>query len=111
MRAYYVGSLAPIAKLRAMVGPQEPVPDAHAAQAAECDASCEHHRPARLSWAKLHKRLRDLELEHGPNCAVDLKIIAAIHERPAIGKILTQLRLQALALPRAPAFGSYFQAS
>ena len=55
------GVLAPNAKLRALVVPQEvpqgPEPAAQAAQPAECKANCAHHRPVRLSWAKLLKRV------------------------------------------------------
>jgi hypothetical protein len=59
----------------------------------------------RLSWAKLLKRVFDLDLEHCPNCGGELKIIAAILEAPVIEKILTHLGLQARAPPRAPARG------
>jgi hypothetical protein len=31
----------------------------HAATFAECEAICAHHRPVRLSWAKLLKRVFD----------------------------------------------------
>ena len=72
------GVLAPNAKLRALVAPQEPEPAAQAAQPAECEATCVHHRPVRLSWAKLLKRMFELDLEHCPNCGGELKIIAAI---------------------------------
>jgi hypothetical protein len=50
------GVLAPNAKLRAMVVPQEPEPPAPAAVPAQCEASCTHHRPVRLSWASLAGR-------------------------------------------------------
>ena len=43
----------------------------------ECEANCARHRPVRLSWAKLLKRVFDLDLEHFPNCGSELKIIAA----------------------------------
>ena len=49
--------LVPNAKLRALVVPQEPEPAVQAAQPAECEATCVHHRPVRLSWAKLLKRV------------------------------------------------------
>ena len=97
------GVLAPNAKLRAMVVPQVPEPPAQAAPPAKCEANCAHHRPVRLSWAKLLKRVFDLELEHCPNCGGDLKIIAAILEQPVIEKILTHLGLQARAPPRGSA--------
>ena len=57
--------LAPNAKLRALVVaqevpqevPQEPAPAGREAKPAECEASCARHRPLRLSWAKLLKRV------------------------------------------------------
>ena len=49
--------LAPNAELRALVVPQEPEPPAQAAPPAECEAICAHHRPVRLSWAPLLKRV------------------------------------------------------
>jgi hypothetical protein len=53
--------------------------------------------------AQLLKRLFDLDLEHCPNCAGELKIIASILEQPVIEKILARLGLQARAPPFAPA--------
>ena len=89
-------SLTTSAKLRSLVVPQEPEPAAQAAQPAECEATCVHHRPVRLSWAKLLKRVFDLDMEHCPNCGGgELKIIAAILQQPVIEKILTHLGLQA----------------
>ena len=41
----------------------------------------------RLSWAKLLKRMFDIDMEHCPNCGGELKIIAAIMEQPVIEKI------------------------
>ena len=51
------GVLAPNAKLRALVVPQElpqePEPAARQAKPAVCEANCAHHHPVRLGWAKL----------------------------------------------------------
>ena len=105
------GVLAPNAKLRALVVPQEPEPPAPAAPPAEGEAGCAHHRPVRLSWAKLLKRVFEIDIGHCPNCGGELKIIAAILEQPVIEKILTHLGLQARAPPRAPARGSQLQAA
>ena len=105
------GVLAPNAKLRAMVVPQEPEPPAQAAPPAECQASCAHHRPVRLSWARLLKRVFALDLEHCPNCGGELKIIAVILEQPVIEKILTHLGLQARAPPRSAAREQALQAA
>jgi hypothetical protein len=84
-RIRFHGVLAPNAKLRALVVPQVPEAPERAAKSAVCDANCAHHRPVRLSWAKLLKRVFDLDLEHCPNCGGELKIIAAILEQPVIG--------------------------
>ncbi len=68
-------------------------PSAQEAKPAECEASCVHHGPVRLSWARLLKCVFELDLEHCPNCGGELKIIAAILEQPVIEKILTHLGL------------------
>ena len=109
------GVLAPSsttsAKLRALVVPQVPEAPAQTTQPAACEASCAHHRPVRLSWAKLLKRVFEIDMEYCPNCGGELKIIAAILEQPVIEKILTHLGLQARAPPRAPARGQALQAA
>ena len=65
----------------------------------------------RLSWAKLLKRVFEIDLEHCPNCGGEPKIIAAIRKQPVIAKILTHLGLQARAPRRAPARESQLQAA
>ncbi len=105
------GVLAPNAKLRAQVVPQEPQPPTQAAPPAECEANGAHHRPVRLSWARLLKRVFEIDMEHCPNCGSELKIIAAILDAPVIEKILTYLGLQARAPPRASARGPQLQAA
>ena len=62
-------------------------------------------------WARLLKRVFELELEHCSTCGGELKIIAATLEQPVIQKILTHLGLQARAPPRAPARGPQLQAA
>ena len=57
--------------------------------------------PVRMSWARLLKRVFDIE--HCPNCGAALKIIAAIEDPPVIVRILTHLGLPTRALPRSPA--------
>ena len=64
----------------------------------------------RLGWAKLLKRVFDLDLKHCPNCGGELKSIAAILKQPVVEKILTQLGLQARAPPRSAARGQALQA-
>jgi len=53
-------------------------------------------------WAKLLKRVFEIDMEHCLSCGGALKIIAAILEQPVIEKILTHLGLQARAPPQAP---------
>jgi hypothetical protein len=61
------------------------------------------HAPARLSWARLLKRVFDIDIERCPNCGAHLKIIAAIGDRAVIVSILTNLGLPARAPPRSRA--------
>ncbi len=56
-----------------------------------------------MSWARLLKRVFDIDVEHCPQCGGDLKIIAAIEEPAVIVRILTHLGLPARAPLRAPA--------
>jgi len=63
--------LALNAKLRALVVPQEAEAPAQAVPPADCEANCAYHRPVRLSWAKLLKRVFELDLEHCPSFGGD----------------------------------------
>jgi hypothetical protein len=99
------GVLAPNAKLRALVVPQGPPaqvqPATEAAAAAECEVESVQARPQRISWARLLKRVFDIDMQHCPNCGGgELKIIAAILERPVIEKILMHLGLDPQPPPR-----------
>ena len=102
------GVLAPNAKLRPLVVPQGPPAQAQATTEAAAAAGCEvetvQARPHRISWARLLKRVFDIDMQHCPNCgAGELKIIAAIVERPVIEKILTHLGLDPQPPPRGRA--------
>ena len=77
---------------------------AEVATGTECEAEPVQGRPGHTRWARLLKRVFDIDMQHCPNCAGgQLKIIAALLERPAIEKILTHLGLQAQPPPRAQA--------
>ena len=58
--------------------------------------------PAPVSWARLLKRVFEIDIEQCPQCGGTLKFIAAIEHPPVITKILTHLGLSARAPPRAP---------
>ena len=93
------GVLAPNAKLRSKIVPAPPEP------ATESSSEDTHGQraPARISWARLLKRVFDVDVEHCPNCGGALKIIAAIEDPPVIVKILSHLGLPTRGPPRAPA--------
>ena len=49
-------------------------------------------RPNRIGWAQLLKRVVDFDMQHCPNySAGELKVIAAVLERPVIEKMLSHL--------------------
>ena len=60
-------------------------------------------RPARMSWARLLKRVFDIDVENCLNYGGGLKIIATIEEPPVIVRILADLGLPTCAPPRSPA--------
>ena len=101
------GVLAPNAKLRPLVvppGPQVQEADTDAAAPAECEVETVQARPNRISWARLLKRVFDIDMHTCPNCGGgELKIIAAILERPVIERILTHLGLEPQPPPRGRA--------
>ncbi len=90
------GALAPHAKLRAAIVPIS----AQTAHAADCAHA--HGARADMSWARLLKRVFDLDVERCV-CGGTLKIIAAIEAPAVIARILTHLGLPARAPPRSPA--------
>jgi len=57
----------------------------------------------RISWARLLKRVFDIDIEHCSQCDGKMKIIAAILESSVIAKILDHLGLSSRAPPKAPA--------
>ena len=102
------GVLAPNAKLRSLVVPQGPPADKEPATDAAATAECENEtaraRPARISWARLLKRVFDIDMQRCPNCgAGELRIIAAILERPVIEKILAHVGLDPQPPPKGRA--------
>ena len=97
----YHGVLAPNAKLRALVVPNEKTP----VTPEPGESDIEQHTPnaSRMSWARLLKRVFAIDIEICPDCQGRLKILAAIESPDAIEKILTCLGLPAQPPPIAPA--------
>jgi hypothetical protein len=99
------GLLAPNAKWRSKVVPQQQSDTPLLSQTQPEEEPPEHGRPLRLGWAKLIKRVFNLDLTHCQSCGGDLRIIAAITQRHAIEKILNHLGLAPRPPPVAPARG------
>ncbi len=97
----YNGVLAPNAKLRPQIIPGRAVTANNTAD--ELDGSPHHAGSARMSWARLLKRVFDIDVEHRTHCGGNLKIIAAIEDPSVITKILAHLGLPTRAPHRAPA--------
>ena len=98
------GVLAPNAKLRPLVVPQQPPAQAQAASEAAAPAECEVETvqawPNHIRLARLLKRVPGIDMQHCPNCGGELKMIAAILERPVIEKTLSHLGLDPQLPPR-----------
>jgi hypothetical protein len=75
------------------VVPQGPPAQAHVATGVAAPAECRQAEPERaraqnIGWARLLKRVFDIDLWRCPSCgAGELKIIAAILQRAAIEKL------------------------
>jgi hypothetical protein len=77
---------------------------ASVAAAGQCEVETAQARPRRISWARLLKRVFDIDMQHCPNCgAGELEMIAAILERPVIQKILDHLGLEPQPPPKGRA--------
>jgi len=90
--------LAPNAKLRREIVPSPP----EQATAPACDHAQAQGAPARMSWARLLKRVFDIDIEHCPNCGGSIAAPSTrtgIEDPPVIIKILSHLGLPT----RAPA--------
>ena len=92
------GVPAPNAKLRPQIIPGKPL-------SVSDDLGEATHQPAsaHMSWARLLKRVFDIDIEHCLHCGGTLKIIAAIEDPTVITKILAHLGLPTRAPPRTPA--------
>ena len=91
------GVLAPNAKLRSQVVPVPPPQKT----AGEGDCEHAHSKPLRMTWARLLKRVFDIDIEQC-QCGGKLKLIAVIEQPDVIEKILTHLGLAAQPPPIAP---------
>ena len=73
---------------------------------AATESGCGHGRPARVSWARLLKRVPEIDIQPCPNCGRQLKIIAANVESAVIEQRSSRTwdcGPQGRASPRTPA--------
>jgi len=95
------GVLAPNAKLRSEIIPGSRKNKSN--PSCTNDAVPPSSASVRISWARVLKRVFDIDIERCPHCGGTLKIIAAILESGAITKILDHPGLFSRAPPGAPA--------
>jgi hypothetical protein len=100
--------LAPNDKHRKLVVPKPPpVAEVNSAETTESPSK------ARISWARLLKRVFNIDVETCAECGGKTKIIAAIEDPPVIRKILEHLGLPTkppvihAARSRGPPVGSF----
>jgi putative transposase len=87
------GALAPNTRLRPDIIPNVPVnANTPSADHAEVPPPL---APARMSWARLLKRVFEIDMEYCSQCGGTLEVIVAIEDPPVITKILTHLGLPA----------------
>ena len=92
------GVLAPNAKLRAKVVPKGKQKTSHMCEREESKA---HSAPVLMSWARLLKRVFEIDMEHCA-CVGQIKFIAVIEQPEVIEKILTHLGLSPQPPPIVP---------
>jgi hypothetical protein len=91
--------LAPNAKRRSKVVPVAPAQTT----TGEGDCTQEQGKPLRMTWARLLKRVFDIDVERCA-CGGKLKLIAVIEEPAVIEKILKHIGLDAQPPPREKAW-------
>ena len=64
------------------------------------------HRPRRLSWAELMRRVFAIDVLECPNCGGPMRFLAAIHPPETTRAMLECLKLPSQAPPTAPARAS-----
>ncbi|WP_143083292.1 transposase [Nitrosomonas communis] len=99
------GVLAPNAKLRSEITPGS---KKNKNNPSDRNDNVPPMASVRISWARLLKRVFNIDIEHCPHCGGALKIIAAMLKKAAITNILDHLGLLSRALPRALATRASF---
>ncbi len=94
----FAGVFAPHFKHRALVVPKPKAPPP--------EPQLEDHKKSKLTWARLLKRVFDIDVETCSRCGGKMKIIASIEDPRVIKKILSHLGLPSKPPMPWPARGS-----
>jgi hypothetical protein len=87
----YHGVLGPHDKHRKLVIPKMPTPAPSIAMAEGAASDKSTREPKRISWARLLKRVFNIDVSICPKCTKQMRIIAAIEDPNVIKKILDHL--------------------
>lgn len=99
----FFGVLAPHYKYRKQIVPKSEV--AGLSEADQVAAEEGETSKNRINWARLLKRVFNVDVETCPSCGGKMRIIASIEDPKVIKKILSHLGLPISAPPMAPARG------
>ncbi len=101
----YHGVLGPHYKYRKQIVPKKKTELTLAPSNVDADSDKPKTCERRISWARLLKRVFDIDVTVCPKCRGNMKIISAIEDPAVIKKILTHFELPTTAPRLAPARG------
>jgi len=105
-RLRYYGVLAPNAPLRKAVTAQaDTAVTAIPTQASAKEMEPSQNRGARYLWAALLARIYEVLPLNCPHCGAEMRLIAAITDKPSTKRILTHIGEPGRPLPTSPARG------
>ena len=95
------GVFAPNCKYRSLIVPQSALLEKTSSKEKK-----KQKKSCSMAWAKLFKRVFDIDIQTGLKCGGQIKVISAIHNQQLIKRILTHLgenpKVPELASPRGP---------
>jgi len=89
----YHGVLAPNAKNRSLIVPKKSEPEDTEKDSSKVKELTSSSKQNKLSWAKLLKRVFNIDVEHCSKCGAKMRLVSAITQRTEIRKILIHLKI------------------